>query len=58
MVSLDSALGRHEDPLRTLAFTPENQWLAHGMNHMELLDRREVAQQLLRWLGSSFQANG
>ena len=58
LVSLDSALGRHEDPLRTLAFTAENQWLAHGMNHMELLNRPEVAQQLLRWLGSSLQANG
>ena len=58
LVSLDTALGRHEDPLRTLAFTAENQWLAHGMNHMELLNRPEVAQQLLRWLGSSLQANG
>jgi pimeloyl-ACP methyl ester carboxylesterase len=50
LVSLESALGRHAEPGRCLAFAPENQWIAQGMNHMELLRRPEVTQQLLRWL--------
>lgn len=50
LVSLESALGLHAEPGRCLAFPPENQWIAQGMNHMELLSRPEVAQQLLRWL--------
>jgi pimeloyl-ACP methyl ester carboxylesterase len=50
LVSLESALGRHAEPGRSLAFPAENQWIAQGMNHMELLRRPEVTQQLLRWL--------
>ena len=51
LVPVPSALGQHADPQHTLAFLPENQWVAGGMNHMELLDRPEVTAQLLRWLG-------
>ena len=51
LVSLESALGLHAEPGRCLAFPEENQWIAQGMNHMELLRRPEVTQQLLRWLG-------
>jgi PGAP1-like protein len=51
LVPLDSALGRHPDPRRTLAFTEERQWVGHGMNHMDLLNRAEVYAQLRRWLG-------
>lgn len=50
LVPLESALGLHEDPRRTLAFAPENQWIAHGMNHLELLRRPEVTRQLMCWL--------
>ncbi|MGA8784076.1 MAG: alpha/beta hydrolase [Polaromonas sp.] len=50
LVPLESALGLHEDPRRTLAFAPENQWIAHGMNHLELLKRPEVSLQLVAWL--------
>ncbi|WP_411878441.1 esterase/lipase family protein [Polaromonas sp. YR568] len=50
LVSLDSALGLHAEPGRCLAFPPENQWIAQGMNHMELLRRPEVTRQVLRWL--------
>ena len=53
LVPLESALGVHEEPARCLAFAPENQWIAHGMNHLELLRRPEVTQQLLDWLGRS-----
>ena len=50
LVPLESALGRHEDPRHTLAFAPGNQWIAQGMNHMELLKRPEVTRQLVHWL--------
>jgi pimeloyl-ACP methyl ester carboxylesterase len=51
LVSLESALGLHAEAGRCLAFPAGNQWIAQGMNHMELLRRAEVARQLVRWLG-------
>lgn len=50
LVPLDSALGRHDDPRRRLDFAPQNQWIAQGVNHLELLTRPEVGAQLVRWL--------
>ena len=50
LVPLDSALGRHKDPARTLAFAEERQWIGYGMNHLELLSRPEVFAQLRHWL--------
>jgi hypothetical protein len=50
LVPLDSALGRHADPGRTLAFVPERQAIVHGVNHMELLDAPAVAAWLLKWM--------
>ena len=51
LVPLGSALGRHADPARTLAFAADRQWIGYGMNHLGLLQRAEVAVQLRRWLG-------
>lgn len=56
LVPLDSALGRHTDPARTLAFMPERQWTCFGMNHMELLSRPEVMAPLRQWLGDAVRA--
>ena len=50
LVPLDSALGRHPDPQRTLAFAPERQWIGHGLGHLALLGDPAVYAQLLRWL--------
>jgi hypothetical protein len=50
LVPVASALGRHADPSRTLAFPPERQWLAYGTNHVQLLGRAEVTAQLLAWM--------
>ena len=50
LVPLDSALGRHSNPKRTLALTENRQWIGHGMNHMGLLSRAEVYAQLRHWL--------
>ncbi|WP_280155133.1 alpha/beta fold hydrolase [Piscinibacter sp. XHJ-5] len=49
-VPLDSALGRHTDPSRSLAFAESRQWVGLGMSHLELLNRSEVYAQLRQWL--------
>ena len=51
LVPLDSALGRHKDLARTLAFPEHRQWVGYGMNHLDLLNRPEVFVQLKQWLG-------
>lgn len=50
LVPVRSALGQHDDPEFQLAFPAERQFLATGVNHMQLLRDPVVAQQLLRWL--------
>jgi hypothetical protein len=50
LVPLDSALGRHADPTRCLSFPPERQWVAQGVNHLDLLSSAAVYTQLRRWL--------
>jgi pimeloyl-ACP methyl ester carboxylesterase len=50
LVPLDSALGKHADPARALAFPRKHQWVGHGMGHLELLSRAEVYSQLHEWL--------
>ena len=50
IVPVESALGRHHDPARSLAFPPSHQMVGDGMNHWDLLNRRAVYEQLLRWL--------
>ena len=50
LVPLDSALGRHKNPARTLAFAEHRQWVGYGMNHLDLLNRTEVYAQLRQWL--------
>jgi pimeloyl-ACP methyl ester carboxylesterase len=51
LVPLDSAIGRHRDPARTFAIPAAQQWVGHGMGHMELLHRPELYAQLGEWLG-------
>ena len=50
LVLVRSALGLHDDARHTLAFAPENQWVAYGMNHMEMLKRPAVTEQVMAWL--------
>jgi pimeloyl-ACP methyl ester carboxylesterase len=51
LVPIDSALGRHADPRRDLAFPPANTWIGTGMGHFDLLDRRAVYDRIAGWLG-------
>ena len=50
LVPLPSALGQHADPLRTLDFPKNHQYIAYNMNHMALLNSPEVTRQVLSWL--------
>ncbi len=50
LVPLGSALGRHANAARQLAFLPERQMQVMQTNHMALLSSPEVAAALLRWL--------
>ncbi len=53
LVPVSSALGRHEDSRRSLSFPLPRQWIGHGMNHMDLLGRAEVSDQIVRWFASA-----
>lgn len=46
LVPVESALGRHADPERALAFPPENQWVAPDTAHLDLLSSPAVYDQL------------
>jgi hypothetical protein len=50
LVPLHSALGEHDDPARNLPFPESHLWIGYGMNHWDLLDRREVYEQIRHWL--------
>ena len=55
LVPLDSALGRHPDPQRCLAFPEDQTWIGPGLGHLELLTRPEVYERLRRWLREGAQ---
>ena len=50
LVPLNSALGRHKEPGRTLAFAASRQWIGYEMNHLDLLSRPEAYERLRCWL--------
>jgi pimeloyl-ACP methyl ester carboxylesterase len=51
LVPLNSALGVHSDPARSLVFAKSSQLIVYRTNHMALLGSAEVGEQLLAWLG-------
>jgi pimeloyl-ACP methyl ester carboxylesterase len=52
LVSVNSALGRHEKEDRTLSFPESRQWIAPDMKHFDLLSRPEVYQKIREWLAA------
>jgi len=50
IVPVNSALGLHHEPGRSLLFAKSRQWIGYGMNHLDLLNRPEVYEQIVRWL--------
>jgi pimeloyl-ACP methyl ester carboxylesterase len=53
IVPMASALGRHANPRLALTFDESRQWVAYGVNHLDLLSRPEVYAQIKRWLAAS-----
>ena len=51
LVPVPSALGQHRDPRFALAFPESQQRIVYGANHLDLLNRAVVYQQIRRWLG-------
>jgi len=51
LVPVDSALGRHDDPRRSLGIPGAAQHIERGTSHVGLLHSPGVARQLVRWLG-------
>jgi hypothetical protein len=52
LVSVNSALGRHRDPARTLPFPEAHRWIAYGTGHLDLLSRPEVFETIRAWLAA------
>ena len=50
LVPLNSALGVHSDPTRSLVFAKSSQLIVYRTSHMALLGSTEVSEQLLTWL--------
>jgi len=50
LVPLTSALGRHAKPTRDLHIPLSHQWIARGVNHLDLLGSEAVYQRLRHWL--------
>jgi hypothetical protein len=50
LVPLASALGRHAKPTRDLHIPLSHQWIARGVNHLDLLGSEAVYRRLRRWL--------
>jgi hypothetical protein len=50
LVPLASALGRHSKPTRDLHIPASRQWVARGVNHLDLLASDAVYRRLKRWL--------
>jgi pimeloyl-ACP methyl ester carboxylesterase len=51
LVPLNSALGVHSDPARSLTFAKSSQMVVYRTNHMAMLGSAEVGKQLVDWLG-------
>jgi len=52
IVPLASALGRHANPRLALHFDESRQWVAYGINHLDLLSRPEVYARIKQWLAA------
>lgn len=50
LVPVASALGHHAKPTRDLHIPPSHQWIARGVNHLDLLGSEAVYRRLKRWL--------
>jgi hypothetical protein len=49
LVTLKSALGKHNDPAFDLKFPTQRTWTGSGINHMQLLSDQKVYEAIKRW---------
>jgi hypothetical protein len=52
LVPVASALGQHPDPRFDLLVPQTQRWVAHGINHLDLLGSQAVYQRLHNWLAT------
>lgn len=57
VIPMDTALGRHDDPARTLRFPKKRQFVAFGIHHLDLLCRAEVYEKIRQWLDAAPHGN-
>lgn len=50
LVQVNSALGIHKKPSLCLDIPAERQWIAYGVNHMDLLNNPSVYEKIREWL--------
>ncbi|MBF0223931.1 MAG: hypothetical protein HQK76_00625 [Desulfobacterales bacterium] len=50
LVTLNSALGRHENNDLNLLFPETHQWIGRDMNHLDLLNQSEIYETIKQWL--------
>ncbi len=50
LVSVDSALGRHRAPARSLGFPDGHRWIAFDTGHLDLLSSSQVFETMRGWL--------
>lgn len=52
LVTVNSALGRHQSPQLQLLFPETHQWVGREMNHFEMLNHPEAYETLKKWLAT------
>jgi hypothetical protein len=57
LIPLDTALGRHDDPARTLSFRKSRQWIGFGIHHLDLLSSVDVYETIRAWLAPGHPAS-
>jgi pimeloyl-ACP methyl ester carboxylesterase len=50
LVPVESALGRHRDPMHSLPIPDDHRWVGYAMGHFDLLRRQEVYDRIRSWL--------
>ena len=50
LVGINSALGQHKNPTKSLNFKKENTWIAYETNHSDLLSNIKIYAKMKEWL--------
>ena len=50
LVDVNSALGQHKNPDKSLLFKKENSWIVYENNHLDLLSNPKIIEKIKEWL--------